>query len=150
MDDYEQKYILIPARLADLSQLKLIEKVCFPLDAWPLIELIGVLILPGLVKLKAEVDKKMAGFVGGDAHRGENVGWITTLGVLPQFRRFGIASALLDKCEKEMAMPTVKLTVRKSNIGAQRLYLDRGYQQFEIWKGYYEGGEDGLVLQKEL
>jgi len=76
--------------------MRAIEKACFPLDAWPLLELITVLILPNLVKIKAEVDGKMVGFIGGDAHRGENVGWITTLGVLPQFQRLGIATALLD------------------------------------------------------
>lgn len=143
-------FTLSPAGLGDLSQMRIIEKTCFPLDAWPLLELITVLILPNLVKIKAEVDDKMVGFVGGDARRGEGVGWITTLGVLPHFQRMGIATALLDQCEREMGMPVVKLTVRRSNITAQRLYFDRGYRQVEIWDRYYEGGEDGLILQKKL
>jgi ribosomal protein S18 acetylase RimI-like enzyme len=143
-------YNLAPANLGDLSQLRLIEKACFPLDAWPLLELLGVLLLPNLVKIKAEVDDKMVGFVGGDAHRGEEIGWITTLGVLPRYQRMGIATALLDQCEQEMGMPMVKLTVRKSNISAQRLYFSRGYRQVEVWDRYYEGGEDGLVLEKKL
>jgi ribosomal protein S18 acetylase RimI-like enzyme len=143
-------YQLAPAGLGDLSQMRAIEKACFPLDAWPLLELITVLILPNLVKIKAEVDGKMVGFIGGDAHRGENVGWITTLGVLPQFQRLGIATALLDACEQEMGMPVVKLTVRKSNFTAQRLYFERGYREVEVWERYYEGGEDGLILCKKL
>ncbi|KAF0110419.1 MAG: ribosomal-protein-alanine N-acetyltransferase [Chloroflexi bacterium] len=150
MSEIHPHFELLPAGLGDLSQLRVIEKVCFPLDAWPLIELIAVLMLPGLVKVKAEVDHRMVGFVGGDAHRSDGVGWITTLGVLPQCRRFGIASALLDRCEREMGMPVVKLTVRRSNASAQNLYFERGYQQIEIWKEYYDGGEDGLVLQKKL
>ena len=64
----------------NLNPLRAIEKACFPLDAWPLLELLAVLILPNLVKIKAEVGDKMVGFVGGDAHRLEGVGWITTLG----------------------------------------------------------------------
>lgn len=115
-----------------------------------MLELIGVLIMPNLVKIKAVVEDKMIGFVGGDAHRFEGVGWITTLGVLPQYQRLGIASAMLDRCEKEMNMPVVKLTVRRSNLSAQTLYFGRGYQQIDVWKNYYEGGEDGLILQKHL
>ncbi len=115
-----------------------------------MLELIAVLIMPNLVKIKAEVGDNMVGFVGGDAHRFENVGWITTLGVLPQYQRMGIATALLDQCEQQMGMPIVKLTVRRSNLSAQTLYFGRGYQQIDVWKSYYEGGEDGLILQKKL
>ncbi|PKN98793.1 MAG: hypothetical protein CVU42_11285 [Chloroflexi bacterium HGW-Chloroflexi-4] len=143
-------YKLSPAGLGDLNQLRAIEKACFPLDAWPMLELIGVLIMPTLVKIKAEIGDKMIGFVGGDAHRLEGVGWITTLGVLPQYQRMGIATALLDQCEQQMGMPVVKLTVRRSNLSAQTLYHARGYQQIDVWKSYYEGGEDGLILQKKL
>ena len=138
------------AGLSDLSQMRIIEKACFPLDAWPLLELISVLILPNLVKIKAVVNDEMVGFVGGDSRRFEGVGWITTLGVLPQYQRMGIASALLDECEKAMNMPVVKLTVRRSNYCAQNLYFRRGYRQVEVWQKYYEGGEDGLILQKTL
>jgi N-alpha-acetyltransferase 10/11 len=148
--DNTQKFQLSPAGLGDLSQMRIIEKACFPLDAWPLLELLAVLILPHLVKIKAEVDYKMVGFIGGDAHRGEHIGWITTLGVLPQYQRMGIASALLEQCEKEMGMPVVRLTVRKSNFTAQKLYFGRGYRQVEVWNRYYEGGEDGLILEKKL
>jgi len=138
------------AGLGDLNQLREIEKACFPLDAWPLIELISILILPGEIKIKAEVEQKMVGFICGDAHRGDGVGWITTLGVLPRYQRMGIASTLLDQCEREMGMPVVKLTVRRSNLAAQTLYYERGYRQVDVWKEYYEGGEDGLILQKNL
>jgi ribosomal protein S18 acetylase RimI-like enzyme len=60
----------------------------------------------------------------------------------------GIANALLDACEQEMAQPVVRLCVRRSNLDAQSLYLKRGYTQTEIWEKYYEGGEDALVLEK--
>jgi len=141
-------FIIEPANLIDLGGMRAIEQACFPLDAWPLLELIGALSLPGLVRLKAIVDGKMVGFVGGMPKRLKNEGWITTLGVLPGFRRMGIANALLDECEKMMGMATIRLTVRKSNLGALQLYRLRGYQQVEIWEQYYEGGEDGLVLEK--
>ena len=136
------------ANLNDLGGMRTIEQACFPLDAWPLLELIGALSLPGLVRLKATVEGKMVGFAGGAVKRLKNEGWITTLGVLPEYRRLGIATALLDECERAMAMERVRLSVRKSNLGAQRLYLERGYSLVERWEKYYEGGEDGLVYEK--
>jgi ribosomal protein S18 acetylase RimI-like enzyme len=137
-----------PANLNDLGGMRAIEQACFPLDAWPLLELIGALSLPGLVRLKACVDRKMVGFAGAAVKRSKNEGWITTLGVMPEYRRLGIANALLDECERLMAMGRVRLSVRKSNLGAQRLYLERGYSLVERWERYYEGGEDGLVYEK--
>ena len=137
-----------PANLNDLGGMRTIEQACFPLDAWPLLELIGALSLPGLVRLKATFEGKMVGFAGGAIKRSKNEGWITTLGVLPEYRRLGIASALLDKCEQAMAMERVRLSVRKSNLSAQKLYFERGYSVVELWEKYYEGGEDGIVFEK--
>ena len=113
-------------------------------------DLIGVLMLPGLVRLKAVVGTEMAGFVGGDPHPSEGIGWIATLGVLPQYRRHGIASALLDACEAGMRLPSVRLSVRRSNEAALRLYRDRGYHLVDVWAGYYFDHEDALVLEKRI
>ena len=141
-------FLIETASLNDLAGMRAIEQACFPLDAWPLLELIGALTLPGLVRLKASVEGRMVGFAGGMIKKAKTEGWITTLGVLPGYRRSGIASALLDECEKAMGMPVIRLTVRRSNLGALHLYRLRGYSQVEIWEHYYEGGEDGLVLEK--
>ena len=143
-------FVIETAGLNDLGGMRTIEQVCFPQDAWPLLELIAALSLPGLVKLKAVVGDKMVGFVGGAVKKHKKEGWITTLGVLPGFRRLGIANALLDECEKALGMPIVKLSVRRSNMGAQTLYFERGYTRTEVWEHYYEGGEDGFVLEKRL
>jgi ribosomal protein S18 acetylase RimI-like enzyme len=143
-------FVIDQANLNDLGGMRTIEQACFPLDAWPLLELIGALSLPGLVRLKATIEGKMVGFAGGAIKRLKNEGWITTLAVLPEYRRLRIATALLDECERAMAMPRVRLSVRKSNLGAQRLYLERGYSLVELWEKYYEGGEDGLVFEKNI
>jgi len=145
-----QTFHLERAGLSDLSDLRAIEKTCFPLDAWPLLELIGVLMMPNLVRIKAVMNERMIGFISGEPRRLESVGWISTIAVLPQFQRMGIANALLDRCEHEMGFPIVKLTVRRSNLAAQSLYTSRGYHQVDVWASYYQGGEDGLVLQKNL
>ena len=127
------------------------------MDAWPLIELLGVLTFPDVVRLKAVINNEMAGFIAGDPRRDNSrgnsraaEGWILTLGVLPTHRRLGIAEALLAECESQMNMPVVKLTVRRSNLEAIRLYEKTGYRQIDIWSKYYHNGEDGLVFEKRV
>lgn len=115
-----------------------------------MLDLIGVLTLPSTVRLKAVIDEKMVGFVSGDPRQRQRVGWITTIAVLPEFRKKGIARRLLSSCEREMGMPRVRLCVRRSNNEAHRLYLRAGYQQVEIWKKYYVGKEDAIVFEKVL
>jgi ribosomal-protein-alanine N-acetyltransferase len=132
----------------DVGELRTLEQECFAQDAWPLIELLASLTMPGLVRLKAVCDNQMVGFVGADAERENHLGWITTIGVRPAWRRRGIGRALLAAAETAMAQPRVRLCVRKSNAGAVDMYLQEGYQPVDLWKSYYIGGEDALVMEK--
>ena len=133
----------------DYTQLQNLEQVCFnDDDSWPFWDLIGVLTLPGTVRLKAVVDGQMVGFIGGEREAGKHLGWVTTLGVMPAFRRYGIGRALLHQCEKDLAMPAIRLSVRASNTSAIRLYENTGYEVVDQWKKYYNGGEDALVFEK--
>lgn len=141
-------FTIEPATWRDLGTLRQLEQECFGRDAWPLVELIAVLTLPSLIRLKAVVDGEMVGFVGGDPHITEGVGWITTLGVKPAYRRQGIGSALLEQCEQLLNLPRVRLSVRRSNLAAQEVYMRAGYHRAEVWQGYYQGGEDGIVMEK--
>ncbi|MCD6577409.1 MAG: GNAT family N-acetyltransferase [Anaerolineaceae bacterium] len=146
----KRMFTIQQASWRDLRALTKLEKECFYRDAWPLIELMGVLTFPGVVRLRAVGDDKFVGFIAGDPRKRENTGWILTLAVLPDWRRLGIAGALLNACEEQMHMPKVKLSVRRSNAAAIRLYEKLGYKQVDIWSKYYQGGEDGLVLEKEM
>jgi len=47
-------------------------------------------------------------------------------------------------------MPIVRLSVRASNQAAIRLYEKQGYAVVNRWERYYAGGEDALVLAKNL
>lgn len=133
----------------DLNDLRKLEEVCFGEDAWPLWDLIAVLTLPKIVRLKASVEGKMAGFIVGDPNSRDGIGWIATLGVLPQYRRMGIAAALLAECEQELRTPTLRLSVRRSNEPALNLYKRFGYQMVDVWRNYYRSGEDAFVLEKK-
>jgi ribosomal-protein-alanine N-acetyltransferase len=137
------------ASLKDLSDLRTLENICFPIDRWPLLDLIGVLTIPGVIRIKALVDGEFAGFVGADIRKRDQVGWIVTIAVSPKFRNLGLGTRLLLSCEELMDIPLIKLSVRKSNHAAINMYIKNGYAQNEIWKDYYVDGEDAIVLQKK-
>ena len=145
-----RRYTIEQAGWRDLLSLSSLEHTCFEHDAWPLVELMGVLTFPGVVRLRAVADQKLVGFIAGDARKRENTGWILTLAVTPGWRRLGIAENLLARCEAELKMPVIKLTVRRTNIPAIKLYEKLGYHQVDIWSKYYRNGEDGLVLEKGM
>lgn len=136
------------ASIKDLSELRNLEYICFPVDHWPLLDLIGVLTLPGIIRLKALVDGLFVGFIAGTVNRKTSIGWITTIGVLPDYQNRGIAQKLLRECETMMKMKNIKLTVRRSNTKAINLYEKNGYFIQEIWDSYYVDGEDAILFQK--
>jgi ribosomal-protein-alanine N-acetyltransferase len=145
----KQDWEIQKADWRDYTQLQHLEKRCFDAhDLWPFWDLIGALTLPGLVRLKAVDDGRMVGFLGGEREPSKHLGWITTLAVLPDYRRQGIARALLDLGENHLAMPVIRLSVRASNLPAIRLYELTGYQVVDQWRRYYAGGEDALVFEK--
>jgi ribosomal-protein-alanine N-acetyltransferase len=142
--------IVEPATWRDLSSLRNLERICFPRDVWPIWDMVGVLTFPGVVRLKATKDGEMVAFIAADIRRMKNIAWISTLGVLPAFRRQGLASTLLRACEAQLQVPRIRLSVRASNQPALRLYSQFGYKQHSVWSRYYSDGEDALVLEKLL
>jgi ribosomal-protein-alanine N-acetyltransferase len=138
------------ANLMDLSSLRHLENVCFGNDAWPLLELIAVLTWPDVIRLKAVESGEMVGFIAGDPRQSRGVVWIATIAVDPRFRRRGIGRALMLECERRASLPAMKLTVRISNQAAISLYEKLGYHTSDIWRAYYNDGEDGLVMSKTL
>lgn len=138
------------ASLRDLSALRRLEHACFEKDAWPLLDLMAVLTWPDVIKLKAVENGEMIGFAACDPRPSEHTSWIATLAVDPRYQRRGIGRAMLRACEDRTRMPRMKLTVRMSNEPAISLYEKEGYRSVDIWKKYYNDGEDGLVMEKRL
>jgi ribosomal protein S18 acetylase RimI-like enzyme len=141
---------IIKASILDLNALRKLEQESFAKDAWPLLDLIAVLTFPEVIRLKAVEDNLMVGFAAGDPRPRDGWGWIATIAVSPSYRQKGIGRALLHACEKKLGVPKVRLTVRLSNQVAIAMYKKEGYGTIDIWKGYYNDGEDGMVMEKEL
>ncbi|HDN05302.1 MAG TPA: GNAT family N-acetyltransferase [Chloroflexi bacterium] len=134
----------------DLKDLYQLEKVCFQLDAWPLLDIMGVLTIPQIIRYKAADQENLVGFIAMDLRRSQQTAWIATLAILPDYRKSGIGSSLIRICEEEVNLPKIRLSVRQSNQPAIQLYQKHGYQQIEVWKKYYKGGDNALVFEKNI
>ncbi len=139
-----------PATWRDFRAVYALEKLCFGREAWSSLDVLSALSFPETVRLLAECNEEVVGFIVGDIRRKEGLGWIATIGVHPDFRRKGIGMRLLEACEQALGTPRVKLTLRVSNRGALSLYHQAGYKQVDSWEKYYRSGEDGLVMEKKM
>ena len=77
---------------------------------------------------------------------------IITIGVDPEMRRNGIASAMIGIIEKESQKQGVKkifLEVASTNIPGQKLYENHGFNRIGLRPKYYDG-VDAILMSKDL
>ena len=141
---------IMPATWHDLRELYQLERICFQVDAWPMLDVLGVLTLPQVLRLKAADKNTLIGFIAADLRRMQQTAWIATLAVLPEYQKAGLGSTLLETCESQINLPRIRLSVRQSNHPAIQLYKKHAYQQVDTWSAYYKGGDDALVFEKTL
>ncbi len=134
----------------DLGSALEIERACFGREAWPWIDVLAALTLPGTVRLKAEQDGRVIGYVFAERWLGGDLGWIASLAVHPEFQRGGIGRMLLEAGERGLGTARVRLTFRVSNEAARALYRTAGYSPVDVWRRYYADGEDGEVWEKGI
>ena len=88
----------------------------------------------------------------------ETVGHVSSLAVLDNYRRRGLASSLMEQVHFHLeecyryGVPAISLNVRESNKAAIKLYEKADYCIHEILKTYYQTGppEDGCHMRKLL
>ena len=77
---------------------------------------------------------------------------IITIGVNPDLRRQGIASAMIGIIEKNIKNQGVKklfLEVSATNIPAQKLYENCGFKTVGLRPKYYDG-VDAILMSKDI
>jgi len=77
---------------------------------------------------------------------------IITIGVNPEKRRGGIASAMVGIIEKNLKNQCVKkifLEVASNNIPAQKLYENCGFKAVGLRPKYYDG-VDAILMEKNI
>jgi ribosomal-protein-alanine N-acetyltransferase len=142
------------AERADLLAVFRIEKASFP-QPWPFSAFEGFLGEPGFLVAHDETEQQpVVGYVVADrvATQGRAGGHVKDLAVHPDRRGEGIGATLLAHGLGrlgEQGVGTVKLEVRPSNEPARSLYADFGFEYERTVPGYYDDGEDALVLTRE-
>jgi len=94
---------------------------------------------------------KIVGFIVAEAHH--RTSHIITIDVLPEARRLGIGSALLQAAEDRLfqaGATTVALETAVNNLAAIVFYKRKGYFVEKTVPGYYSNQLDALEMKKEL
>lgn len=92
-------------------------------------------------------DDKVVGFLGMWIVCDE--GQITNIAVHPDYRKQGIATALLNamiEYLKTLDCNTITLEVRSSNTKAYNLYTDIGFSDEGVRRRFYKDGEDAIIM----
>ena len=97
----------------------------------------------------------VAGFVIVHVERvpAARIGYVVTLDVAPDFRRIGLAGALLEAASQRVVAAggrRMELHVYAGNAEAIRFYESRGYVRVGIERGFYGGQLDAIVYRLEL
>jgi len=112
---------------------------------------------PSLFQVAESADGTIMGYIMGKTEgQGENFhGHVSALTVAPDYRRLGLAKALMNHFEKVSESKDayfVDLFVRKSNKVAIKTYEKLGYIVYRTVLGYYddEEPEDAYDMRKAL
>jgi [ribosomal protein S18]-alanine N-acetyltransferase len=104
--------------------------------------------IAGYIMCRIEVGLSNYGF-GGLIRKGH----VVSIAVLPQYRRKGIAQAVITRALEGMQYYKAKqcfLEVRVTNEAGILLYKKLGFEVTRTLNGYYSDGEDAYVMTKRL
>ena len=164
MESYseEQVFRIREASAADLTKVIMINRRCLP-ENYTYFFFNSILQNYPRTFLVAEVDGDIAGYVMCRVERGfsklsklnlTRLGHVISIAVLPEYRRRGIAKALLTRAMKvlkeEYGCEEVYLEVRVSNQPAISLYRKLGFEIVKISRRYYVDGEDAYIMARRL
>lgn len=133
----------------DLDQVLALEQAIFP-NPWRRSFFRADLGRPQGICLVAEEQGEIVGYAvawGADELH------IANFAVAPAARRRGIGRAMMNEVLRFGATAgarTAYLEVRVSNAAARQFYAAHGFVPTFVRKGYYENGEDALIMEREL
>ena len=130
----------------DLGAVVHLEIVCFS-DPWSREGLRAALAQEHGFWYCAYKGEKLVGMLGAQVIAPE--GEILSVAVHPEYRRKGIARALITRfLEEAPDLDAVFLEVRRSNGAAQALYASFGFDVYGERKNYYERPVEDAVLMR--
>ena len=148
-------FVIENAAEEDLDELEKVEAVCFPSEPWSRKMILEELANPDalfvVVREPAEGGKgRIAGYL---------IAWLIppfecqvgSIAVLPQFRRNGLAAAMLKllcgSCSRA-EIEDIYLEVRVSNTPAIELYKRFSFEIKGVRRNYYQDGEDAYNMAR--
>ena len=145
-------YEIVPMDRGHIPQIAALERECFS-TTW-----IEALLEDSLFDERASFivaedgeEGNILGYAG--LHAVLDEGYIDNIAVIPDARRHGVASALLDVfCRFGAAnLAFLTLEVRSSNAAAIGLYEKFGFQRAGLRPGYYQHPrEDAVIMTREF
>lgn len=153
------EFVIRNYRAADFDRLWKIDQVCFPPGiAYTQMDLTGFITRRKAITLVAEYPDgyEFAGGIAGFAVAQpiRNIGRVLTLDILPEARRSGLATRLMQECEERLRVggcQQVYLETAVDNEPALRLYQKLGYEILRKLPLYYPTHAlDAYLLGKGL
>jgi ribosomal protein S18 acetylase RimI-like enzyme len=142
-----------PAQLGDLDDLVALEKACFDTDRLSRRSFRHWITTEHSALLVAEVAGKIEGYILIIYHPGTRLARIYSIAVSRQQRGAGLARQLMatgEQAARDDGRLYLRLEVSMDNFPAISLYESIGFQQFGIYRDYYEDHRDALRYQKRI
>jgi ribosomal-protein-alanine acetyltransferase len=139
------------AAVADIEELLRLEKACFESDRLSRRSFKRWLRHEGCIFLVTENDEALCGYILVILRRGTRLARLYSLAVDPARQGRGIAAELIADAEeaaRERGALYMRLEVAGNNQPAIRLYQKLGFQQFGLYRDYYEDHSDALRMEK--
>ncbi len=158
----EEAIVIRKARLEDLDEVIKVNEVALP-EHYPRWFWENHLLLWGeAFYVAVDANGKIVGYVMSRAEYGQGFvvpgfvtkGHIISIAVLPEYRRRGIGSSLLQRAMESLRdkyrCSEVYLEVRVSNTPAIKLYEKHGFRVVKRLPNYYIDGEDAYLMARSL
>lgn len=147
----DTKYQIVKMEKVHIAEIAELEKICFS-SPWSQNALAEELLNEQSHFLAAVANEKVLGYIGVQEIVGE--AYITNIAVFPEYRRRGIAQALLQKAvdaAQNRNCAFITLEVRKSNCSAIALYEKLDFKNVGERKNFYtEPTENAIIMTKNF
>ena len=142
---------IVPFRLRHLARILQIERASFGSEAWPRRYFLEMYRDCRDFFVVAKAAGRVAGYAVACAEKRNAE--IASLAVHPDYRRRGLAAALMRHTLRELGaagVRRVELMVRIGNTGGAQLYRSLGFRRVRMVPRYYEDGGDGFLMARAI